>query len=61
MKKPRTNGTVVSLSGRSKDSGVFVERRTPDGSIVRSMDRDAYRTAVANARSALRKKPIPAG
>lgn len=56
MKKQRTNGAVVSLKGRDKDSGVFVHRRAANGTVITSMNRDVYDTALANAKAALRKK-----
>ncbi len=56
MKKQRTNGSVVSLKGREKNSGVFVHRRAANGMMISSMDRDVYDSALANAKAALRKK-----
>lgn len=61
MKKQRTNGAVVGLKGRDKFGGVFIEHRTPSGSLIRSMDRDVYQSALASAKSALRKKAVAAG
>jgi len=58
MKKQRTNGSVVSLKGHGKDTGVFIHRRSANGTMISSMDRNVYDTALANAKAALRKKAV---
>jgi len=61
MKKQRTNGSVVSLKGHDKDTGVFVHRRSANGLMISSMDRNVYDIALANAKAALRKKAVAVG
>jgi len=61
VKKQRTNGAVVSLHGRDKDGGVFTYRRTPEGGIIKSMNRDVYLAALASAKESLRKKALANG